>query len=143
MFPYGCISIQVQFSNDLNHLTTEKYLFRQHCDVGRIQVSDLYLLGVYLHIGYVVQGTHTLYACYFRYPQAVLIKPIYTTNSVETAHCQFRTLTKSGVFTNKFSLSKFLYIGIRKASEKWAMSIQSCGQTLLPNWICSFPDTEF
>lgn len=71
-----------------------------------------------------------LLSAYFRYPEAVR-KPIYTTNAVEAVHRQFRKLTKTkGAFTNEAALLKLLYVGIRKASEKWTMPIKNWGQTI-------------
>lgn len=71
-----------------------------------------------------------LLCAYFRYPEAVR-KPIYTTNAVEAVHRQFRKLTKTkGAFANEAALLKLLYVGIRKASEKWTMPVQNWGQTL-------------
>ena len=59
-----------------------------------------------------------LLSAYFKYPKAVR-KPIYTTNTVEAVHRQFRKLTKTkGAFPNGNSLLKLLYIGIQQASEK-------------------------
>lgn len=71
-----------------------------------------------------------LLSAYFRYPEAVR-KPIYTTNAVEAVHRQFRKLIKTkGAFTNEAALLKLLYVGIRKASEKWTMPIKNWGQTI-------------
>jgi putative transposase len=54
---------------------------------------------------------------YFRYPEPIR-KVIYTTNSVEAVHRQFRTLTKTKVgFPNDNSLLKELYMGILNASK--------------------------
>ncbi len=67
---------------------------------------------------------------YFRYPEAIR-KVIYTTNSVEAVHRQFRKLTKTkGGFPNDNSLLKLLYLGIQNASKKWTMPIQNWGLTL-------------
>jgi transposase-like protein len=67
---------------------------------------------------------------YFRYPEAIR-KVIYTTNSIEAVHRQFRKLTKTkGGFPNDNSLLKLLYMGIQNASKKWTMSIQDWGLTL-------------
>jgi len=49
---------------------------------------------------------------------------IYTTNSIEAVHRQFRKLTKTkGGFPNDNSLLKLLYLGIQNASKKWTMPI--------------------
>ena len=67
---------------------------------------------------------------YFRYPEAIR-KVIYTTNSIEAVHRQFRKLTKTkGGFPNDNSLLKLLYLGIQNASKKWTMPIQNWGLTL-------------
>ena len=67
---------------------------------------------------------------YFRYP-APIRKVIYTTNSIEAVHRQFRKLTKTkGGFPNDNSLLKLLYMGIQNASKKWTMPIQNWGETL-------------
>ena len=67
---------------------------------------------------------------YFRYPEAIR-KVIYTTNSIEAVHRQFRKLTKTkGGFPNDNSLLKLLYMGIQNASKKWTMPIQDWGLTL-------------
>ncbi len=58
---------------------------------------------------------------YFRYPEPIR-KVIYTTNSIEAVHRQFRKLTKTkGGFPNDDSLLKLLYLGIVNASKKWTM----------------------
>ena len=62
---------------------------------------------------------------YFKYPEEIR-KVIYTTNSIEAVHRQFRKLTKTkGGFPNENSLLKLLYMGIRNASKKWTMPIQN------------------
>lgn len=67
---------------------------------------------------------------YFRYPEPIR-KVIYTTNSIEAVHRQFRKLTKTkGAFPNDNSLLKLLYMGIRNAEKKWTMPIQNWNQTL-------------
>ena len=67
---------------------------------------------------------------YFRYPEPIR-KVIYTTNSIEAVHRQFRKLTKTkGGFPNDNSLLKLLYMGIRNASKKWTMPIRNWNQTL-------------
>ena len=56
---------------------------------------------------------------YFRYPEAIR-KIIYTTNSIEAVHRQFRKLTKTkGAFPNENSLLKLLYLGVKNAEKKW------------------------
>ena len=67
---------------------------------------------------------------YFRYPEPIR-KVIYTTNSIEAVHRQFRKLTKTkGGFPNDNSLLKLLYMGIQNASKKWTMPIQNWNLTL-------------
>ncbi len=62
---------------------------------------------------------------YFKYP-APIRKVIYTTNSIEAVHRQFRKLTKTkGGFPNDDSLLKLLYLGVQNASKKWTMPIQN------------------
>ncbi|MDH3493139.1 MAG: IS256 family transposase [Acidobacteriota bacterium] len=67
---------------------------------------------------------------YFRYPEPIR-KVIYTTNSIEAVHRQFRKLTKTkGGFPNDNSLLKLLYLGIKNAEKKWTMPIRNWQQTL-------------
>lgn len=67
---------------------------------------------------------------YFRYPEAIR-RVIYTTNSIEAVHRQFRKLTKTkGGFPNDNSLLKLLYLGIQNASKKWTMPIHNWNLTL-------------
>ena len=67
---------------------------------------------------------------YFRYPEPIR-KVIYTTNSIEAVHRQFRKLTKTkGGFPNDNSLLKLLYMGIQNASKKWTMPIHNWNLTL-------------
>jgi len=69
-------------------------------------------------------------AVYFKYPEEIR-RVIYTTNSIEAVHRQFRKLTKTkGGFPNENSLPKLLYLGIQNASKKWTMPIQSWNLTL-------------
>ncbi len=63
-------------------------------------------------------------SAYFKYPQDIR-RVIYTTNSIEAVHRQFRKLTKTkGGFPNEDSLLKLLYLGVQNASKKWTMPIQ-------------------
>ena len=58
-------------------------------------------------------------SAYFKYPEDIR-RIIYTTNSIEAVHRQFRKLTKTkGGFPNDDSLLKLLYMGIQNASKKW------------------------
>ncbi len=67
---------------------------------------------------------------YFKYPEAIR-KIIYTTNTIEAVHRQFRKLTKTkGAFPNQDSLLKLLYMGVQNASKKWTMPIQNWSLTL-------------
>ena len=67
---------------------------------------------------------------YFKYPEDIR-RIIYTTNTIEAVHRQFRKLTKTkGAFPNQDSLLKLLYMGIQNASRKWTMPIQNWSLTL-------------
>ena len=67
---------------------------------------------------------------YFKYPEPIR-RVIYTTNTIEAVHRQFRRLTKTkGGFPNENSLLKLLYVGIKNASKKWTMPIQNWNLTL-------------
>ena len=69
-------------------------------------------------------------SAYFKYPPDIR-RVIYTTNSIEAVHRQFRKLTKTkGGFPNEDSLLKLLYLGVQNASKKWTMPIQSWNITL-------------
>jgi transposase-like protein len=64
-------------------------------------------------------------------PEPLTRKVIYTTNTIESVHRQFRKLTKTkGAFPNENSLLKLLYLGLMNAQEKWTMPIQSWNLTL-------------
>ena len=65
-----------------------------------------------------------------KYPEEIR-RIIYTTNTIEAVHRQFRKLTKTkGSFPNQNSLLKLLYMGIRNASKKWTMPIQNWALTI-------------
>ncbi len=67
---------------------------------------------------------------YFKYPGDIR-RIIYTTNTIEAVHRQFRKLTKTkGAFPNEESLLKLLYLGIQNASKKWTMPIQNWSLTI-------------
>jgi transposase-like protein len=69
-------------------------------------------------------------SAYFKYPQDIR-RVIYTTNSIEAVHRQFRKLTKTkGGFPNENSLMKLLYLGVQNASKKWTMPIHGWNITL-------------
>jgi transposase-like protein len=67
---------------------------------------------------------------YFKYPYQIR-KIMYTTNIIESAHKQFRKLTKTkGAFPNKDSLLKLLYMGIKNAKEKWTQPVHNWSLTI-------------
>ena len=67
---------------------------------------------------------------YFKYPEEIR-RIIYTTNTIEAVHRQFRKLTKTkGAFPNQDSLLKLLYMGIQNASKKWTMPVQNWSLTI-------------
>jgi putative transposase len=67
---------------------------------------------------------------YFKYPEDIR-RIIYTTNTIEGVHRQFRKLTKTkGAFPNPDSLLKLLYMGIQNASKKWTMPVQNWSLTI-------------
>lgn len=69
-------------------------------------------------------------SAYFKYPHDIR-RIIYTTNSIEAVHRQFRKLTKTkGGFPNDDSLLKLLFMGIQNASNKWTMPIQNWTLTI-------------
>ena len=69
-------------------------------------------------------------SAYFKYPPDIR-RVIYTTNTIEAVHRQFRKLTKTkGAFPNENSLLKLLYMGIQNATKKWTMPIQNWNLTL-------------
>ena len=64
-------------------------------------------------------------SAHFKYPPDIR-RVIYTTNSIEAVHRQFRKLTKTkGGFPNEDSLLKLLYLVVQNASKKWRRPIQS------------------
>jgi len=67
---------------------------------------------------------------YFKYPEEIR-RVIYTTNTIEAVHRQFRKLTKTkGAFPSEDSLLKLLYVGIKNVSKKWTMPMQNWSLTL-------------
>jgi len=67
---------------------------------------------------------------YFKYPEDIR-RIIYTTNTIEAVHRQFRKMTKTkGAFPNQDSLLKLLYMGIQNASKKWTMPLQNWSLTI-------------
>ena len=64
-------------------------------------------------------------ATFFKYPDEIRTV-IYTTNSVEALHRQFRKVTKSkSLFPNDDALKKMLFLAYRDLSKKWTMPIQN------------------
>ena len=56
---------------------------------------------------------------------------IYTIDTIESVHRQFRKLTKTkGAFPNENSLLKLLYLRLMNALEKWTMPVLSWNLTL-------------
>ena len=69
-------------------------------------------------------------SAYFKYPEDIR-RIIYTTNSIEAVHRQFRKLTKTNSgFPNNDSLLKLLFMGIQNANKKWTMPIQNWNLTI-------------
>lgn len=67
---------------------------------------------------------------FFKYPEDIR-RIIYTTNTIEAVHRQFRKLTKTkGAFPDQDSLLKLLYMGIQNASKKWTMPIHNWSLTI-------------
>jgi putative transposase len=67
---------------------------------------------------------------FFKYPEDIR-RIIYTTNTIEAVHRQFRKLTKTkGAFPNQNSLLKLLYLGIQNASKKWTMPVRNWALTI-------------
>ncbi len=67
---------------------------------------------------------------FFKYPEDIR-RIIYTTNTIEAVHRQFRKLTKTkNAFPNQESLLKLLYMGIQNASKKWTMPVQNWSLTI-------------
>ena len=81
------------------------------------------------------QKSHPQWTCSRGAPQVKYLEDIgriiYTINSIEAVHRQFRKLTKTkGGFPNDDSLLKLLYMGIINASKKWTMPIQNRNLTV-------------
>jgi transposase-like protein len=67
---------------------------------------------------------------FFKYPQEIRTV-IYTTNTVETVHRQFRKVTKArSLFPNDDALKKMLYLAYRDLSKKWTMPIRNWAITI-------------
>jgi transposase-like protein len=64
-------------------------------------------------------------AVFFKYPDEIR-KMIYTTNTVENLHRQFRKVTKNrSLFPNDESLTKMLYLAYRDIAKKWTMPVRN------------------
>lgn len=62
---------------------------------------------------------------FFDFP-AELRKMIYTTNTIESLHRQFRKVTKTRtLFPNDQALSKILFLAYRDISKKWSQSVNN------------------
>ena len=118
---------QKEFMVDLKRVyrATSKDAAEQALDELEARWGDLYPI--------VIKSWRTKWdnlSAYFKYPQDIR-RVIYTTNSIEAVHRQFRKLTKTkGGFPNEDSLLKLLYLGVQNASKKWTMPIQSWNITL-------------
>ena len=112
---------QKAFMVDLKRVyrATSKDAAEQALDELEVRWGDLYPI--------VIKSWRTKWdnlSAYFKYPQDIR-RVIYTTNSIEAVHRQFRKLTKTkGGFPNEDSLLKLLYLGVQNASKKWTMPIQ-------------------
>jgi len=112
---------QKAFMVDLKRVyrATSKDAAEQALDELEVRWGDLYPI--------VIKSWRTKWdnlSAYFKYPPDIR-RVIYTTNSIEAVHRQFRKLTKTkGGFPNEDSLLKLLYLGVQNASKKWTMPIQ-------------------
>jgi len=112
---------QKEFMVDLKRVyrATSKDAAEQALDELEARWGDLYPI--------VIKSWRTKWdnlSAYFKYPHDIR-RVIYTTNSIEAVHRQFRKLTKTkGGFPNEDSLMKLLYLGVQNASKKWTMPIQ-------------------
>ncbi|MCB0732308.1 MAG: transposase [Ignavibacteriae bacterium] len=78
-------------------------------------------------------------ATFFKYPQEIRTV-IYTTNTVESVHRQFRKATKNrDLFPNDDALKKMLYLAYRDLSKKWTLPIQNWA-LILSNFSVYFND---
>ncbi|MEZ5573570.1 MAG: IS256 family transposase [Halioglobus sp.] len=118
---------QKAFMVDLRRVyrATSKDAAEQSLDELETRWGDLYPI--------VIKSWRTKWdnlSAYFKYPPDIR-RVIYTTNSIEAVHRQFRKLTKTkGGFPNEDSLLKLLYLGVQNASKKWTMPIQNWSITL-------------
>lgn len=78
-------------------------------------------------------------ATFFKYPEEIRTI-IYTTNSVEAVHRQFRKVTKNrSLFPNDDALKKMLFLAYRDLSKKWTMQIRNWA-IVLSNFSIYFKD---
>ena len=64
---------------------------------------------------------------YFQYSQHIR-RIIYTTNTVEGYHRQFRKVTKNkGGFTSDTALEKLVYFAFTRIRKKWTQPVQNWG----------------
>ena len=67
------------------------------------------------------QNNRNNLSTFFKYPEEIRTI-IYTTNSVEALHRQFRKVTKNRALSpNNDALKKMLFLAYRDLSEKWTM----------------------
>lgn len=67
---------------------------------------------------------------YFKYSEPIR-RIMYTTNSIEAVHRQFRKLTKTkSCFPSDMALLKLLFLGIENAKKKWTMPIHNWPQAI-------------
>ena len=57
----------------------------------------------------------------------LVLRIIYTTNTVEGYHRQIRKVTKNkGVFPSDTALEKLVYLAYRNIRKKWTMPLANC-----------------
>ena len=62
---------------------------------------------------------------FFEFPEEIR-KAIYTTNAIESLNHSLRKVLKNKkALVNDNALRKILYLGLKKASEKWTMPIRN------------------
>lgn len=67
---------------------------------------------------------------FFAYPEPIR-RIIYTTNTIEGLHRQFRKVTKTTtIFPSDQSLQKLLWLAQRDISRKWSMPIKNWGEII-------------
>jgi len=71
------------------------------------------------------ENNWTNIATFFKYPEE-LRRIIYTTNSVEALHRQFRKVTKpKSLFPNDDALKKMLYLAYKDISKNWTQQVKN------------------